>query len=111
MTFCVNLASFTITARLWMHYICYNTFYFSPQHFLLGSGVLLMENGKNCFTMPVCDRRLYSLGAPSKLKNGEKRDIVQKGGRGLDQNPSFKLSRKNDMSNRREGGYDILSSF
>ena len=51
------------------------------------------------------------LGAPSKLKNGEKRDIVQKGGRGLDQNPSFKLSRKNDMSNRREGGYDVLSSF
>ena len=43
------------------------------------------------------------LGEPSKPKNGEKRDIVQKGGRGLGQNPSFKLSRKNDMSSRREG--------
>ena len=28
---------------------------------LLGSGVLLMENEKNCFKMPACDRRLYSL--------------------------------------------------
>ena len=43
------------------------------------------------------------LGEPSKPKNGEKHDIVQKGGRGLDQNPSFKLSRKNDMSSRGEG--------
>ena len=46
---------------------------------------------------------LSGLGEPSKPKNGEKRDIVQKGGRGLGQNPSFKLSRKNDMSTTREG--------
>ena len=79
MTFCVNLASFTITARLWMHYICYNTFYFSPQHFLLGSGVLLMENGKNCFRMPVCDRWLYLLcrsESEDGLRDGEMKPII-----------------------------------
>ena len=62
-------------------------------------------------TVAIQEQKVPQLGAPSKLKNGEKRDIVQKGGRGLEQNPSFKLSRKNDMSNRREGGYDVLSSF
>ena len=50
------------------------------------------------------------LGAPSKLKNGKKCDTVHNGGRGLGQNPSLKLWRKNDMSNRMEGGYDVLSS-
>ena len=52
-----------------------------------------------------------ALGEPSKPKNGKKSDIVQKGGRGLGQNPSFKVSRKNDMSSRREGAYDVMSSF
>ena len=31
------------------------------------------------------------LGAPSKLKNGKKRDTVHNGGRGLGQNPSLML--------------------
>ena len=51
----------SLQLRLWMHYI-YNKHSLSlQQHFLLVSGVLLMENGKNCFTMPVCDRWLYLL--------------------------------------------------
>ena len=39
-----------------------------------------------------------ALGAPSKLKNGKKSDIVHKGGRGSDQNHSFELLGKNDIS-------------
>ena len=45
------------------------------------------------------------LGAPSKLKNGKKSDIVHKGGRGSDQNHFFKSLRKND---KREGGLDVF---
>ena len=56
-----------------------------------------------------CDiLRLKSLGAPSKLKNGKKSDIVHKGGRGSDQNHSFELLGKNDISYRREGGLDVF---
>ena len=52
----------------------------------------------------LCSHNLYNfkcLGAPSKLNNGKKHDVVQKGGRGLGQNPSLRSSRKNDTSKRR----------
>ena len=48
------------------------------------------------------------VGAPSKLKNGKKSDIVHKGGRRSDQNHSFELLGKNDISLRRDGGLDIF---
>ena len=49
-----------------------------------------------------------ALGVPSKLKNGKKSDIVHKGGRGSDQNHSFELLGKNDISLRREGGLEVF---
>ena len=36
-------------------------------------------------------------------KNGKKSDIEQKGGRGLSQNHSFLLPKKNDICVRKEG--------
>ena len=39
----------------------------------------------------------------SLLKNGKKSDIEQKGGRGLSQNHSFLLPKKNDICVRKEG--------
>ena len=41
-------------------------------------------------------------GRPQK-KNGKKSDIEQKGGRGLSQNHSFLLPKKNDICVRMEG--------
>ena len=69
----------SLQLRLWMHYI-YNKHSLSlQQHFLLVSGVLLMENGKNCFTMPVCDRWLYLLCRSERedgLRDGEMKPII-----------------------------------
>ena len=42
-------------------------------------------------------------GRRPQKKNGKKSDIEQKGGRGLSQNHSFLLPKKNDICVRKEG--------
>ena len=44
-------------------------------------------------------------------KNGKKSDIEQKGGRGLNQNHSFLLPKKNDICVRKEGVKSLCHVF
>ena len=77
-----NLYNFALRAI----YIDINSIMFSQSVFTVPRPDLAIAEARPC------------LGAPSKLKNGKKSDIVHKGGRGSDQNHSFELLGKNDIS-------------
>ena len=47
----------------------------------------------------------------SKKNNGKKSDIEQKGGRGLSQNHTFLLPKKNDICVRKEGVKSTCHGF